>query len=241
MRALPLYGSLLALSLAAQATAAAGIATPEAGFSEKLNDFASRFSAIEVMQLDMNQSGVDEFLALEAGACTEDVCAWALFAFDGEAVREVASGEGMSVHLEPTEPAGGVLYVDGITWAFDGHQVYPFGDEISTAMSRPPTMGEMATLRAIEDYAELTAADVMAWTFAYMHGGDRAYGHVLSVTAWDHQIGTWGSPYVILDGDGNVVTESFSADYPRIFPDLDQGGFIVVDVYPAGFGIEAFR
>ena len=206
MRALPLCGSILALSLAAQASAAAGIAAAEAGFSEKLNDFAGRFPAIEVMQLDMNQSGVDEFLALEAGACTEDVCAWALFAFDGEAVREVASGEGMSVHLEPTEPAGGVLYVDGITWAFDGHQVYPFGDEISTAMSRPPTMDEMATIRAIEGYAELTPADVTARTFAYIHEGDRAYGHVLSVTAWDHRIGAWGTPYLILDFHVNVVS-----------------------------------
>ena len=230
----------LMLALAIPAVAETGI-DPEALLDREIAAFAASHDAFDTMRLDLNQSGVDEVLAIETGDCAPDGCAWALFAFDGEQALQIGAGEGSSMRLEPTGEAGGIVYIDGVTWAFDGRILYPFGDVISLVRNRATAADELAQLRALPGLEALEREAVMSWTFSYQREDGIAHAQVHTINSWEYQVGSWGTPYYIMDSDGEVIARGHSTDAPRIFPDTERGGFTIVDVVPIGFSMQTFR
>lgn len=229
--------ALAAATLVFMAPASGGThADPDAA----IEAFSIRHGMTQVERLDMNQSGSEEILLIERDPCGAEACAWSLYS-QGDAVHRLSEGHGREIRLEATEPAGGVLHVDGVTWALMEGRLYPFGDEISMGQERAANSGEILSIQAVPPFSDITRNDVRSWTFRYLRDETQHHAHVHVITAWEHQVGHWGSPYLIFDNDGEIIAQGLSTDGPRIFPDLTHGGFTIVEVVPAGFTMQVFR
>lgn len=230
-------GSAMALVLTASLAGAipAG-ASPMDAFRPAIESFAESHGAARAEMLDLNRNGLAEVLLVQEEPCSPDGCAWSLLAQDGD-VREVAAGVGLDIDLVPTEPAGGLLEVDGVTWALIDGGLFPFGDAVGLSLNRATSSRELRAIQVIPGMSDVAIEDIRTWSFTYPVDGETRHAHVHVIMTWDLQVGTWGSPYVILDTDGGVLLEGVSRDVPRIFPAVTGNGFTVVDVVPAGFHI----
>lgn len=220
LMALPAYADIVIEDVMAHFAEAPGVQTVEA--------------------MDISQSGVAEILVRLSEGCEDGSCPWSLHAFNGEEWFEVSQGTGVNVALTATGDAGGVLDVDGVTWAFDGTTLYPFGDVIGSRMNRAVGQDDLAIIRSVEEYSNLEANDVLAWSFEYSLDGEERYGRVYTITDWELQVGNWGTPWMVVE-QGEIIATGHSTDFPRIFPDYEQGGYTVVEVHPVGYSIQVVR
>lgn len=206
-----------------------------------LASFAREHGDGRVEELDMTQNGVSEILLVQDENCSSDGCAWTLMAQADGQVSEISSGLAHSVSLRATAPAGGVLYTDGITWALSETGLYPFGDLLGVLRQRPVSLAELEAIHEIEAYAEVTRDDVETRSFPYLIDGEEVFAHVHVITSRAYAIGEWGHPYLLFGEDGALIQEGISAEYPRIFPDPDAGGFSLIEVLPVGLSIQRFE
>lgn len=193
-----------------------------------------------VESMDISQSGVDEILIRMSEGCEEASCPWILNAYDGQDWFEVSRGSGVNVALTGTGEAGGVLDVDGVTWALDGHSLYPFGDVIGSRMNRAVGMDDMKVIQSVEGYGDLATNDVLAWSFEYSLEGETRNARVFTISDWDLQVGSWGTPWLVVE-QGEVIATGHSTDFPRIFPHFERGGYTIVEVHPMGYSLQVVR
>lgn len=211
-------------------------ASPMDAFRTAIERFAETHGAVRAEMLDLNRNGLVEVLLVQDDPCGPDGCAWSLLA-QGAGIEEVASGVGLRIDLVSTEPSGGLLEVDGVTWALIEGGLFPFGDAIGLSLNRATASRELRAIQALPGFSDVALEDIRTWSFTYPMSGQIQNAHVHVIMTWDLQVGTWGSPYVVLDNDGGLLLEGVSTDVPRIFPALEGDGFTVVDVVPAGFQI----
>lgn len=234
---LPSFALLVAISPAFAQADLPGLSGAEASIAQ----FERLHGTAEMSHMDMTQSGVEELLIRAQEPCPEDGCAWQLLSsVDGQA-RIVGQGQGTRLRLEPTLPAGAVLFTDGVTWALQEQRLIPYGDDISMSPERATSQEDFRHIEALGLFPDISIGDVSSWTIEYLIDDASAFAHVHVITASDYRIGHWGSPYLMLDNDGAMITQGLSTEIPRVFVDPEIGGFVVVEVLPAGVSVQEFR
>lgn len=195
---------------------------------------------VYVESADMDQSGTGEVLLRLSDDCPEDGCPWSLWAEVSGTWSEVATGRNADVGFLPTDPAGALLEADHVTWALQGGRLAPFGDVVSLALPRPPRSADIEAFRSLPGHGDVEREDMTSWSFPVMRSGEQAFIHVSVATSLDHMVGTWGTPYIVLDQEGALLVHGHSSDFPRIFPHHGEDGFTIVDVFPQGHGVIRF-
>ena len=184
---------------------------------------------------DLSQDGSLEALVILGSECGTAECEWRLIADrKGEAVT-VASHVSRDIHIEPTEGNGRVIVADGIIWAYDGVQVFPFADALSSVVGKPALDREIDMIATTTRFTRTEDMDVTLYRADVI--GDAREERIFLIGGMYYAEGAWGTPYLIYDADQTLLFEGASADYPRLFPSADRQSLSVVDVVPAGFGI----
>ncbi len=191
----------------------------------------------DVEYYDMSRNGYDEALVTMDRNCTEDgFCDWMLFALTDDGWRAVGNGSSRDVHFESTEDGGAVLSADDILWAYSGDQsVYMWGDLLSGMRPEEATRDEYLLVAEKTKYKE--PAYMRLERYEVDLNGDGSPERIFMVRGIHYKAGQWGTPYVIVDRNDDIVLTSVTTDLPRIFPKSDAPGSYVVNLVPAGLQV----
>lgn len=209
---------------------------------DAIEAFSEDYGGGRIDELDMDQSGIAEILLVQDQGCAAEGCAWELLQQRASGdVTSVSSGLAHTARLEATGDAGGVLYTDGITWALMDGFLNPYGDILGLTQQRSTSLAEIEAIQEMNGFSEISSSDVASWSFSYILDEEDVFAHVHVITHFDYQVNQRYAPYMIFDQGGDLLAEGLSEEFPRIFPDVEEGGFTVVDVIPAGFSVQRFE
>lgn len=182
-----------------------------------------------------------EAIVISAENCDPEYgCAWMAFSDAPEGWKTIGRGYAHEVSFH--KPSGSENYLidtDGVKWVYRG------GKEIALST------GELARKRPLrpteEDYAFLAEArpqfddraemDLVRYEIDIDLDGEPET--VLVIRGLRYGMGTSGRPYLILDGDRNILVDGATPDLPIIFP--AEGAGVIVNPAPAGLQILELR
>jgi hypothetical protein len=227
--------TLVSLSLAGVASAE----VPE-GYSEQAEAFRAKHPEAVFSVSDMNLSGSPEILAVSGSDCTSG-CPFSVMSMDAGAVKVVLEGEANAVTFVPTQGMTSLLTADHVTWAFNGAALYPFNDALQDGIAQSPSFSEVERLRTVKYFEASDRTHFERYTFNFRADEADEIGFVFMNTDPLEKVGQWGTPYVVMTSESEIIHEGVATEVPRIFPHGDEEGLTILDVHPSGFIIETFR
>lgn len=194
-------------------------------------------TALEDMDGDRR---LEAFVVSAENCDAEYGCAWMAFSDAPEGWKTIGRGYAQEVSFH--RPSGSDDYVidtDGVRWVYRG------GKEIALstgdlARKRPlrPTEADYAFLsEAKPEFDDRAEMDLVRYEIDIDLDG--APETVLVIRGLRYGMGTSGRPYLILDGDRNILVDAAAPDLPIIFP--AEGAGLIVNPAPAGLQILELR
>lgn len=231
--------ALLSASLAhAEAQAVQSAVIPDA-LVNLIDEMPDADQVASVSAFDMSQNGTPEGLVVLGDDCENSSCEWRLFAETQDGWRAVGSGVAKDAFFEPLADGGAVINSDDITWAYSGGDtIYMWGDSLQGAKLEPASDIEYSFIGANTEYTATPRVELSRYTIDL--NGDGSPERIYLIGGLYYQVGMWGTPYVVVDGNDEVILTGISTDRPRVFPDKD-GGSLVVNVVPVGIQVNEIK
>lgn len=187
---------------------------------------------------DISSNGIDEAL-VRTNDCEGDLCAWSLVAFADGGWRVVGSSWAGESRFEPSASGGGVVWSDGVTWAWSGGWIYPFDDVVSRSREMMASKEDVAFVVGNTRWDDASLMDLTVYRLDLLGTGWNQNLFVVGGLAY--LAGPSGYPYVISDRNGAILDEGYSVDPPAIYRTPDGAGATVLRRSPSGFEMIEIR
>jgi|GEM_PF-2657049 len=181
---------------------------------ERITGIDKDIGVREVHYADLLDDGVQAGLVM-LDECDDLGCAWQLLTYRGG--EYVISGASWGQQVQFAD-AGGITIIlsDGVTWAYDGTWIYPYGGLLDRLVRTRPSEDEIRDLSDdlpdlifTVDQTELRIAEITA-----AHPGNEKI-------FYDRSLGNFGGPkgypFVITDRDNKIIEQGWSLQLPQMF------------------------
>jgi len=187
----------------------------------------------DIAYADLHGTGVQSAL-VQTDACEEDVCRWDLVAHDGGAYRVSGSSIAEEVRFEPTEGGGQVIWSDGVTWAFNGNWIMPWGSLLDDMPSRDGTEAEHRLVLEHKPFFDGSDMHLTVYEAALLGNGWNQ--RAIFIGGLCCMAGPSGYPFMIVDHEGEILVEGTSIDAPQLFR-KSSGDVAVISQGVSGYRI----
>lgn len=224
---------LAAITMVACALPAA--ADPFAALEGRISRSAN---ILETVVTDLDADGLEERLILTDRCMDEDPerCEWVVLS-ERETGDVIVSGQGwgQTTYAVATNPRGGVVWSDGVTWAMTpSGALYPYHHLLEQAGIRT-SPGRMSDYEAVERHTDMKNRKAMEIrVLSHDLDGDKIHERVLMIEGLEYSLGGRFMPYLIINRAGEMLMMGYSEDPPRIFVHPD-GGSSVIDLLRGGY------
>lgn len=190
-------------------------------------------AAIDVEYHDLNADGEMDALVRMDQACdgeSKAPCRWKVF-LGGEGHEALASGSAYLAFIEPTVPEGGVVSLDGVTYAATPNGLVMYGDFFAQLPTSEVTAEDYELVASATSYNETHLLSLEKRQVDLF--GDGRPETIYSVLGSYYQVGVWGTPFVIFDAANQLVLSEVTSDNPQLFQSPQMEGVRIVITSPS--------
>lgn len=209
-----------------------------------LRDFVAALGATApvktALYADMSGNGEQQALVIFDN-CDDAGCEWQLVAHKRDGgFQAVGASWGQNVTFEATAGNGAVVNADGVTWAYSGHWIYPFGSLLDHVQPQPGTGADAEAIVAATEFKDVTTKDVTTFKINLSESSD-GMEKIHLIGGLHNSFGQSGYPFVVADAQGAVVTSGLAIDMPFVFSAGENGGTTIVWNTPSGYQTASFE